>query len=169
MKNKSLLSIISSIALLSAQSAQAVCPVCTVAVASGVGFSRWLGIDDAITGLWVGGLAVSMIMWTLSWFDKKNIRFRGRALATTAGYFILVVVPLYFMGIIGNSLNACACGLDKMLIGIATGSAAFWFAASGYSYLKEKNGGRAYFPFQKVAMPVSLLIILSVIFYFIIK
>lgn len=31
--------------------AKAVCPVCIVAVASGVGLCRFLGIDDAITGL----------------------------------------------------------------------------------------------------------------------
>ncbi|HRZ29924.1 MAG TPA: hypothetical protein P5052_04275 [Candidatus Paceibacterota bacterium] len=30
---------------------QAVCPVCTVAIASGVGLCRYLGIDDLISGL----------------------------------------------------------------------------------------------------------------------
>ena len=30
---------------------KAVCPVCTVAIASGVGLCRYLGIDDLISGL----------------------------------------------------------------------------------------------------------------------
>ena len=34
--------------------AKAICPVCTVAVGAGIGLSRWLGIDDSITGLWIG-------------------------------------------------------------------------------------------------------------------
>jgi predicted outer membrane lipoprotein len=153
------------------EKALAVCPICTIAVGAGVGLSRWLGIDDSITGLWVGGLTVSMITWTISWLDKKNIRFRGRTAVTILGYYSLIVVPLYFMGIMGNPLSTlCACGiLDKLLLGIVAGSFGFWFGASWYYYLKEKNQGRAYFPFQKVVMPVSPLILLSIIFYFLIK
>jgi hypothetical protein len=156
--------------LLFAKQALAVCPICTIAVGAGVGFSRWLGIDDSITGLWIGGLTVSMITWTLSWFDKKNIRFRGRALATTIGYYLLIVVPLYFMGIMGSQLDTiCACGLDKLIVGIIVGSIAFWFGAEWYYTIKEKNGGHAYFLFQKVVMPVSPLVLLSIIFYFLTK
>jgi len=151
--------------------ALAVCPICTVAVGAGVGLSRWLGIDDSITGLWIGGLIVSMITWTISWLDKKNIRFRGRIIAVVFAYYLLIVVPLYFMGIMGNPINTlCACGVvDKLLLGIIVGSFGFWCGASWYYYLKEKNQGRAYFPFQKVVMPVSPLIILSIIFYFLTK
>ena len=53
--------------------AWAACPVCSVAVAGGVGFSRWLGIDDTISGIWLRGLIVSLSFWFLSWLDKKNI------------------------------------------------------------------------------------------------
>jgi len=158
------------LSLLAAKQASAVCPICTIAVGAGVGFSRYLGIDDAITGLWVGGLTVSMITWTISWFDKKNIRFKGRMAVTILGYYLLIVVPLYFMGIIGNPLNTiCTCGLDKLVIGILVGSVAFWFGASWYYQLKERNGGHAYFPFQKVVMPISPLIIMSILFYFLTK
>ena len=156
--------------LLMAKQALAVCPICTIAVGAGVGLSRWLGIDDSITGLWIGGLTVSMVTWTLSWFDKKNVRFRGRTAATIIGYYLLIVVPLYFMGIMGNPLNTiCDCGLDKLLIGIVVGSIAFWFGAEWYFNLKEKNDGHAYFPFQKVVMPIAPLIIMSLIFYFLTK
>lgn len=156
--------------LMFAKQALAVCPVCTIAVGAGVGFSRWIGIDDSITGLWIGGLTVSIVIWTISWFDKKNIRFRGRGVLIILGCYLLIVVPLYFMGMIGDPINAlCACFLDKLSIGILVGSLAFWFGASWYYYLKEKNGGHAYFPFQKVVMPVSPLIIMSIIFYFLTK
>lgn len=153
-----------------AKQALAVCPICTIAVSAGIGFSRYIGIDDSITGLWIGGLTVSMITWTISWFNKKNINFKGRTVLTALGYYLLIVVPLYFMGIIGNSLNTiCACGLDKLFIGVLVGSIAFWFGASWYYHLKKKNGGHAYFPFQKVVMPISPLIIMSIIFYFLTK
>jgi len=159
-----------AVVFLFAKKALAVCPICTIAVGVGVGLSRWLGIDDAITGLWVGGLIVSMITWTESWLEKKNIRFKGRIFVNIFAYYALIIIPLYYSGIIMNPIHAfCACGLDKLLLGIIVGSFAFWFGASWYFYLKEKNNGHAYFPFQKVVMPILPLIILSIIYYFLTK
>lgn len=155
---------------LGVKQALAVCPICTIAVVSGVGLSRWLGIDDSITGIWIGGLTVSMITWTLSWCEKKNIKFKAMVLLITIGYYLLVVVPLFYIGLIGHPLSTiCVCGADKLLIGIIIGSFGFWAGAEWYFYLKAKNNGHAYFPFQKVVMPVSPLIILSIIFYFLTK
>jgi fructose-specific phosphotransferase system IIC component len=150
--------------------ALAVCPVCTIAIGTGVGFSRWLKIDDTITGLWIGGFIVSLIIWTKGWFDKKNIHFKTRAAIIITAYYLLIIAPLFFTGILGNTKNnvLCFCHfyLDKLLLGIIIGSFAFWLSINLYSYLKEKNNGRSYFPFQKVIMPILSLIILSVIFYY---
>lgn len=151
----------------------AVCPLCAVAVGAGVGLSRFLGIDDAITGLWVGGLIVSLIAWTLNWLDKKNVHFKGRAVATIVGFYALTVVPLYFTGMLGNKANSLFCWcwfyLDKLAMGIIVGSLGFWAGAELYTYLKARNNGKVYFPFQKVVMPIIPLIIASIIFYILIK
>lgn len=165
---KKVLILIFSMALFSAKSAFAVCPVCTVAVGAGIGLSRWLGIDDTITGLWIGGLTVSLIMWTINWFNKKNIVFKFRKIITSAGYYLIIVAPLYWMGIMGHSYNKI-WGIDKLLLGIIIGSVLFLNSSLWYQSLKKKNGDRAYFPFQKVAMPVGFLAVFSVIFYFITK
>jgi len=61
-----------------AKSAFAVCPVCTVAVGAGLGLAEYFGIDDSISGLWIGALIVSMSIWTINWLNKKEIRFKGR-------------------------------------------------------------------------------------------
>ncbi|MEX0933592.1 MAG: hypothetical protein WDZ74_02435 [Candidatus Paceibacterota bacterium] len=144
----------------------AVCPLCTIAVGAGVGFSQWLGIDDVIAGLWIGGLTVSMIIWTENWLERRNVRFKGRMIVNAVAYYALIVVPLFFTGLIGNPANVVGLGLDKLLLGIITGSIAFWFGASWYYYIKEKNNGHAYFPFQKVVMPIAPLAVLSILFYF---
>ncbi|KKU63742.1 MAG: hypothetical protein UX88_C0023G0019 [Candidatus Woesebacteria bacterium GW2011_GWC2_47_16] len=60
--------------LLSPKTALAVCPVCTVAVGAGLGVSRWLGIDDSVSGIWVGGLVVSLSFWFADWLTKKNLK-----------------------------------------------------------------------------------------------
>lgn len=155
--------------LLNMGQAFAVCPVCTVAAGAGVGFSRWLGIDDTVTGLWIGGLTVSLIIWTLNFFNKKKIVFKGKIIITTLAYYLTLILPLYFSGIIGHPLNTFVFGIDKLLFGIIIGSLGFWAGAVFYDYLKENNNGHAYFPFQKVVMPIFPLIILSIFFYFLTK
>lgn len=166
-------SLFAAIIFLSVEKTLAVCPVCTVAVGTGVGLSRYFGIDDTISGLWIGGLIVSIITWTENWLEKKNVRFKGRIFLSALVYYAAIIIPLYLSGIIGHPQNTliCFCGLniDKILFGIITGSVAFWFGVSWHFYLKEKNKGRAHFPFQKVIIPVATLIILSLIFYFLIK
>ena len=39
----------------------AICPLCTFAVGAGIGLTQYLGIDDVITGLWIGGFIVSLV------------------------------------------------------------------------------------------------------------
>lgn len=169
-RTSAFLSLVLILAAAFAQKASAVCPICTIATAGGVGLSRYLGIDDAITGLWLGGITVSFIMWTENWLDKKNIRFKGRILANIAAYALFIIVPLCFSGMIGHPDNCLSfLGIDRLLLGIICGASAFWFGGTLYEHLKEKNGGHAYFPFQKVVMPIAPLIINSIIFYFLTK
>jgi len=146
-------------------SAKAVCPICTVAVCASVGLSRWLGVDDTITGLWIGGLAVSLIIWTVDYLNKKNIRFYGRKILTVIFYYLIIIWPLYYFNLAGQPLNKL-WGVDKLLLGIIIGSIVFAVAVLFNNFLKKKNNGKAYFPFQKVALPVSFLLLASLFFYF---
>lgn len=157
-----------TIVLLSAVKAYAVCPVCTVAVGAGVGLARWLGIDDTITGLWIGGFIVSLIMWTINYLEKRNIKFVARSIIVAIIYYGLTVVPLYFIKTIWHPENTIG-GINKLLLGIIVGSILFYFGAIWYIYLKKENNGHAYFPFQKVVMPVGPLVIMSLVFYFLTK
>jgi hypothetical protein len=145
--------------------ALAICPVCTIAVVGCLGLSRWLGIDDTISGLWIGGLIISTVMWTIDWMNKKDIHFKARKISILAGYYIFIFVPLYFSNIIGHPYDRIF-GVDKLIFGTIFGSIFFYIGAKTYEYLKRKNNGHAYFPFQKVVMPIMPLIILSIIFYF---
>jgi hypothetical protein len=157
--------LILSVGILSlARSAQAVCPVCTIAVASCVGLSQYLGIDDAVAGVWIGGFTVSLIAWTIDYLNRKNIRFYGRKILVILAMYIMVVWPLQYKELIGHPSNKL-WGFDKLLLGIFAGSVFFIFGNIANWYLKKKNGGRVYFPFQKVVLPVAFLAILSGVFY----
>jgi hypothetical protein len=49
------------------------------------------------------------------------------------------------------------------------GSFIFFTGGKADEYLKKKNSENAYFPYQKVVMPILLLIIMNIIFYFLTK
>lgn len=168
MNKKIYLPILSFIGLIAAKTASAVCPVCTVAVGACVGLARWLKIDDRITGLWIGALIVSMIWWTIDYLNKKNIRFYGRKIIITFGYYLAVLLPLKFTNIIGHPFNEC-WGLDKLLWGVIIGSAAFLLLSVLHLKLKQKNQNKSYFPYQRVILPVVPLLVLSFALYFVLK
>lgn len=147
--------------------AKAVCPVCIVAVGAGLGLSRYLGIDDTITGLWIGGLTMAMIMWTINWARPKIKKVKFRPfwnIFIVIAYYAMIAWPLATQNFIGHPLNTI-WGVDKIILGISLGSILFWIMSELYIYLKKENGGRAYFPFQKVVMPFGMLAFFSLIFY----
>ncbi len=168
MKNQFASIICLSIAgLLAASKAQAVCPVCTVAVGAGVGLSRWLGIDDSITGLWLGAFLLSLSLWTIDWLNRKNIRFLFKRFFVILAYYLMAITPLYYAKIIAHPFDfICSCAQDKLLVGIIQGSAAFFFAAKLYEFLKQRHNGKAHFPYEKIALPVATLLVFTAIFYF---
>jgi len=148
-----------------AHSAQAVCPVCVVAVSACVGLSQYLGIDDTISGVWIGGLLVSMIIWTIDWLKRKNIKFYFRKILVIGLFYVFTIGPLYKSEMIGHPANKLWI-MDKLLLGIILGSIFFLGAVFLNSHLKKKNSGKVFFPFQKVVVPIVTLGILSGVFYF---
>lgn len=146
--------------------AQPVCPICTIAVAGGVGLCRYLGIDDLISGTWVGGLIVSFILWTIDWLNRKEIHFLFRKIIISFFFYLIVILPLYWLGIMGHLLNKF-WGIDRLLFGIISGSIAFLIGFWLDNFLRKKNQGKVFFLFQKVVLPILALIITSLIFSFV--
>lgn len=148
------------------RSIQAVCPVCTVAVGAGLGVSRWLGIDDVITGLWIGGLATSSGMWFSLWIKKKGVE--SQLLQVLAGFLFhaLLIPTLYLLKISGDPLNTL-WGIDKIILGLILGTAAFHLSVFTDKSIKKANDGQVLVYYQKVILPMLYLSILSFIFYLI--
>lgn len=149
-----------------ATTVHAQCPVCTVAAIGGVGLARWLKIDDTITGLWIGGLLVSVSLWTINWLKSKKWSFWQDKIIVPLFYYATTIIPLYTYKIIGHP-NNILWKMDKLVLGIIIGSIFFWAITLRYEEIKRKNNGHAQFPFQKVVLPVGTLGILSLIFYFV--
>jgi hypothetical protein len=162
---KKILSISAFILLISSQVAHAVCPVCTVAVGAGLGLAEYFGIDDSISGLWIGALIVSMSLWTIIWLDKKNFRFKGRKILIFLAYYLIIILPLWYKGKIGHPLNHL-CGIDKLLFGIILGSILFSAGVIFHNYIRKRNNNISYFKGQKIVFGIALLVIASIVLYF---
>ena len=152
--------------LLSGAKAYAVCPVCTIAVGAGLVLAEEYGIDNTVSGVWIGGLMLSMIYWTIDYLRKRKWDFKFSWIATTVLYYGMLLPPLYAKHVIGSPFKTI-WGIDKVIVGIIFGTIFFYAGVTLYEMIKRKNNGHAWFPFQKVVMPVLFLAIISLIFYLI--
>ncbi len=146
--------------------ADAVCPVCTIAVGAGLEGARLIGVDDVITGIWAGGLTLSLYFWTVGWLKKHGVtNFWWQIVVPFVGYYALLGMVYMMPGVDFGAITLW--GIDKFLLGVIVGTVAFYFGARWYVKIKRKNGGHAKFPFQKVVVPLSFLAIMTVIFWLI--
>lgn len=157
--------------LLSPTNVYAVCPVCTVAVIGGLGLSRFLGIDDSVSGVWVGGLILSLSFWTADWISKKKyleklikkIQKTGIVVTTYILLSALTFIPMFATNFIGHPVNKI-WGIDKLIFGTAVGT--LFFLLGVFADQKERQiKGRQFFQFQRVVFPVVSLLVASVILY----
>jgi hypothetical protein len=150
-----------------------VCPVCTVAVAAGIGILEKWGVNKIIIGLWLGALVVSSIAWMIDYLNRKNIHFLFRKILVVILFYAIFIVPLYYIKInnlpvMGDPSNIIF-GIDKILFGVIIGTFIFIFAILFDNYLRKINDNSILFKYQKVIIPLSVLIIASVITQLIIK
>ncbi len=146
-----------------------VCPICTIAVAGGVEISRWLGVDDTISGVWIGGLVISVSLWLVMWLKQKNINFRWLPGLIFVLFYATTFLSLYLMKMIWMENCQKLWGYDKLLVGIVFGSLGFVVGHGLNVFLKKFHNNKVYFPFQKVVLPLILLIAASIVFHFITK
>lgn len=145
----------------------AFCPVCTIAVGAGLGLSRYLRIDDLITGVWIGAVLMSGSLWFANYLKKKKMN-TALALLLVILLYALTFIPMYYYGIIGHEENRIFL-IDKLIAGTLIGTVAFPISAAIHLKLKKKNNSKSYFPFQSVAIPLVVLTIISVIIFITIR
>jgi hypothetical protein len=135
--------------------AVAPCMMCTAAVAVGVETARWLGVDDMITGIWVGAFVLMLIFWVIHFLKRRGVENGLWYLAVFALFYGFLSL-LYFMPTIPVDY--------RLLVGIITGTVVLWLAKAKLSSKIRANGGKSQYPFQKVIFPVTYLLVVSIIF-----
>lgn len=149
-----------SAGLFLASQAQAVapCAVCVVAIGSGLGISRALGIDDSLTGIWIGALLLAIAMFTTNWMKSKWPNFKWSSVIGFGSTY-LFTIPFFFVFDL-FSKGGEMFGVSRLLIGMISGTVFLTFGLYTDKALRQlKEDGKAFFPFQKVLVPVAFLLL----------
>jgi len=146
--------------------ANAMCPVCTAIVGGAAIGMRSLGVAEALIGVWVGGLAPSIMFWMWSVMKKKNLSGTAALLflfppAFASGLLFAIWTVFNLMGYGQETLF----GMSAYLAGIMLGAPMFIAAAIWHLRIKRANGGKSWFPGQKVVWPVGALLIATAIMW----
>ena len=161
---KKILKFLAPAILLMPRAAYAVpCPICTATVLVGLEGARRMGVDYSIIGVWAGGLFLALILIAWSFMRKQGIANPLWYLLPPMGPISLLLTMWILPGGLQFGVHTLF-GIDKFLLGVLVGIPAFYAAIKWHMNIKKKNGGKSWFPLQKVVWPVGALIIMSTIF-----
>ncbi len=172
MKQKIFVLVLSLIILLSTiPAALAHCPLCTGAAIGGVELARFFGVDDSISGLFLGAAIISSALWFNRWL-KKRVNFTAQEAIIVGVSFFMFTIPFYYAGLITNFEMVRSMpthhsfawlgplGIDKLLFGIILGTLLTWITFTISDYIKEKKG-KVLWPYQGLSLMVGVLGMLS--------
>lgn len=147
--------------------ALAFCPVCVVATGTFLGIFRWLGVDDTIIGLWLGGfiLSISMVLNNILIRRGKKIKFQLFLILFI--FYGFTVLFLYKFG--GLSPYNKILGIDKIFFGTIFGSLLLSASPLLDKFLRNRNQGKIFISHQKMLIAIGLLIAFSLSLYFFIR
>lgn len=144
------------------------CAVCVVAIGGGLGISRALGIDDSMTGVWIGALLLAIALFCTNWLKNKWPKFSYAALASFAATY-LFTIPFFFIFDL-FTLGGKIFGLSRLLFGMIVGTAFLSIGLYTENALRNlQNDRRAFFPFQKVVVPLVFLILATLLMWFLVS
>lgn len=142
------------------KSAYANCPACIVTVAGGLLLAKKLGIDDLLVSIWISGLNTAIAFYIASRIRKKIIR---NPVFWSLGFYLTTIIYLLSTKQIGHKGNVF-WGIDKILFGLTVGLLVFFFSVFIDKYTRYKNHGKVLFYYQKIIIPLLLIILSTIVF-----
>lgn len=156
--------ILTSFSLANQAQAIAPCAVCVIAIGSGLGISRALGIDDTMTGVWIGAFLLALAMFTLNWLKNKWPNLKGAAAISFATTYLLTIPFFFTFGLFAKSGQVH--GVNKLALGMVMGTIFLALGLYTERLLRNfKEEGKAFFPFQKVIVPVIFLLMATLMMW----
>lgn len=139
------------------------CAVCTVAVGASLEIARRMGVDDGVVGVWSGAFLLILGYWTNKWLDKKKVYFKGRD-SLVLLLSVSMILFMYISHLVYTPKAILIFWIDPFLFATICGALVLHYSMNFYFWMKQKNGGHAHFPFEKVVLPVAALSLTAWIF-----
>jgi len=146
-------------------SALAFCPVCVVATGVLTGAFRWLGVDDLIIGLWLGGFIFSTSVMAGNYLRLKIKRPSIYPVAAAVALYGLTIILFYSGGVLSAPYNRIF-GISRIIIGFIGGSLLLLLTVYLNKILKRMNNGENFVSHQKMLLGIFLLLFFSLVAYF---
>ncbi len=147
------------------------CPLCAAATAGGVAATRLLGVDDTVSGTFVGGFVASTALWFDIWLKKRR---SGKELMPYQSTIFVIaslaftILTFYLAKLLGSPDPVYHMfGVDKLLVGTAVGTAVTVGAFALHKWIRKIRGGKSLIPFQGIVLTLLCLAITGAIFYFV--
>lgn len=153
-----------------AETIKAHCPLCTIGAGAVAGGALWLGINEIIVALFLGGFAMSMGIWfskiiKKEYFSYQNILIAIMVFASTLLPILPLITsehnvyPVYLSisGDYGSLFNRTYLIYKTLLSGLFGGFLILSSPSLSRQIIKLRNG--KIIPFQGVALTLLLLII----------
>lgn len=151
--------------LILATNVYAHCPLCVAGAAAGITLTRWIGVDDSITGVWLGAFLGAVAFWT------DNIVSKKRKFPFSKPLFYIAIVALTLWSFYKFQLvirMSQIFGLDKLTFGILAGATLFYLV-DVVDNLIIKKYGRVFFPYQRIIVSLGSILILSLVVFYLIN
>lgn len=147
--------------------AYAQCPVCVVTVGGGLIIAKKLGIDDLLVSIWLSGLNTALAYWFANAVKSKAKILKNGFLWSLA-FYLLTIGYLVMSKQVGHRGNTFL-HIDKVIFGMTFGYILSLAAILIDRLIRKKNSGKVLFYYQKVIIPLAMLIVSTVVFLFLIK
>ncbi|OGM04977.1 hypothetical protein A2715_00655 [Candidatus Woesebacteria bacterium RIFCSPHIGHO2_01_FULL_39_32] len=144
------------------------CPLCVAGAGAGLTLSRILGIDDSITGIWLGAFIGALSFWSQKSLGQRNKLFFSR----WVGFLIYTVFigstiwSFYKFNLVVK--HGEIFGIHKLIFGMVLGGALFYLVDLVNAVIKRKNG-KSLFPYQSMIFSLGSVIIASLGMYILIN
>lgn len=143
--------------LLTAPPALAHCPLCTAGAGAGLFLSRWLGIDDSITGVWMAAFLAASSLWLANSIKKKFIP--GQNTLIYLAVFASTIWSFYAFKLVSEHAGLIM-GIPKLIFGMISGGLVFYLVDIVNLAIK-KIRGKSLFPYQSIVFSLGSMLFLS--------
>ena len=133
------------------------CPLCTAGAGAGLVLSRWLGIDDSISGIWIAAFLGATAFWGAYALKKKIVPFQETLIYLAV--FGLTIWSFYQFNLV-NEHAGLIMGVPKLIFGMLSGGIVFYLTDI-LNKIIRKTRGKVLFPYQPIVFSLGGMLLLS--------